>query len=133
VRNRERRGTAARRLQVDLEGVEQHGEHGEVPQAADEVDNAWFAELLQGRGERGVRHEVLTENLGAELVGDFLIPAGEARFLVSASGCRLSRDTPASIALPTCAFQEYCASKWRAAMSRLSSRSRRSSEDSKQQ
>src|SRR5580698_11478981 len=51
----------------------------------------------------------------------------------SASAVRLSRDTPRSAALPTCAFHEYCASQCRAAISRLSSRSRGSREDSKRQ
>jgi mannose-6-phosphate isomerase-like protein (cupin superfamily) len=37
-------------LQVDLEGVQQHGEHREVAQAADQVDQALLAELCQRGG-----------------------------------------------------------------------------------
>jgi len=40
---------------------------------------------------------------------------------------------PASTALSTCAFHEYCASKWRAAISSESSRSRSGSADSNRQ
>lgn len=69
-------------LQVDLEGVEQHSEHGEVAQAADEVDDALLAQFVQGRGEGGVRDEVLAQDLGAELVDHFLVAAGEARLFV---------------------------------------------------
>jgi hypothetical protein len=76
---------------------------------------------------------VAAQDLGAELVDEVLVTAGEARLLVLRQGLQLSGDTPASTALPMRAFQEYCASQWRAAMSRLSSRSRRSSDDSKRQ
>jgi hypothetical protein len=70
------------RLQIHLEGVEQHGEHREVPEAADQVDQALLAELVEGELEGLVADEMVPQELGAELVGDLLVPADEVRLLV---------------------------------------------------
>ena len=132
-RSRARPGTAARPAQVNLERVQQPGQHGEVTQAADQVNDPLLAQLGDGPGERAVGDEVVTQDLGAELVDDLLVRPAQPGSRRSASAARPSLGTPRSAALPTCAFQEYCASKRRAAMSRLSSRSRGSSADSNRQ
>ncbi|BFO19231.1 hypothetical protein SHKM778_56190 [Streptomyces sp. KM77-8] len=55
-------------LEVHLEGVEAHAEHGEVAERADGIDQALGAEVLQGGGERSVGDEVVLQHLAAEPV-----------------------------------------------------------------
>jgi hypothetical protein len=69
-------------LQVDLEGVEQHGEHREIPEAADQVDHPLLPEFIKGHGEGVVRDEVIPQDRSAEPVGDLLVALGELRFPV---------------------------------------------------
>jgi hypothetical protein len=78
---RERRLVA--RLQVDLEGVEQHRQHGEVAQAADDVDQARLAPLGVGGVERLLVDEVVAQDLGGEGVEQLVVLVGEVRPLVA--------------------------------------------------
>jgi hypothetical protein len=76
---------------------------------------------------------MILQDLLAELVQQLLVSLAEVGFLKDASALMASAETPASMAFLTCAFQEYCASRKRAVISRLSSLSRASREDSKRQ
>jgi hypothetical protein len=67
------------RLQVDLERVQQHGQHGEVAQAADQVEDPLLTQFGQDDGERLVGDEVVLEDLDGELVDDLLVRLGEPR------------------------------------------------------
>jgi hypothetical protein len=62
-------------LQVHLEGVEQHREHGEVAQAADDVDQAGLDRLLVVGVPRVLRVEVAGRDQQRQLT-EPLVDAG---------------------------------------------------------
>ena len=66
-------------LQVDFEGVEQHGQHGKSPERADDVDDARRAERSPGGIERLLLHEMILEHLHGEGVEDPLLVVVERR------------------------------------------------------
>ena len=79
----------------------------------------------QGGVERLLVDEVVAQDLGGEGVEQLLVGVREVRHLVVGELLdRLGRDA-GPIAFLSWAFHEYCASKWRAAISSDSSRSAR--------
>src|SRR5262249_28253553 len=103
---------------------EQHRQHGEVAEAADDVNEARLAPLGERRVERRLVDEVVLQRLGRERVKQLLVGVREVRHRVVRELLDGPGGDAASIAFLWCAFHEYWASKCLAAISSDSSRSR---------
>ena len=79
--------------------------------------------LGQGGLERRLVDEVVAQDLDSEGVEQLLVGVPKCGASLRASACSASAETPASMALVSCAFQEYWASN-RGGDQQHSSRSR---------